>query len=133
MHPKILAAFDLKGPVAAFEVILDAIPESRSKGKARAVFTPSPFQAIERDFAFLVEQKVAADEVLRAAKGADRNLIEPLTQPSFADLARSGSSGVRHMFPESIRRLGKSIANAPIESAYPKIVDENLREYALQE
>jgi acyl-CoA thioesterase FadM len=64
---------------------------------------------------------------------AERNLIEPLTQPSFADLARSGSSGVRHMFPESIRRLGKSIANAPIESAYPKIVDENLREYALQE
>jgi phenylalanyl-tRNA synthetase beta chain len=76
IHPKILAAFDLKGPVAAFEVILDAIPESKAKGKARPVFTPSPYQAIERDFAFVVEAKVSADEVLRAAKGADRALIE---------------------------------------------------------
>lgn len=76
LHPKVLAAFDLKGSVAAFEVNLDAIPESKSKGKARPIFTPSPYQSIERDFAFLVDQKVTADEVLRAAKGADRNMIE---------------------------------------------------------
>ncbi|HWD29190.1 MAG TPA: phenylalanine--tRNA ligase subunit beta [Rhizomicrobium sp.] len=76
VHPKIVAAFDLKGPVAAFEVILDAIPESKAKSKARPLFQPSPYQAIERDFAFVVDAKVAADEVLRAAKGAERNLIE---------------------------------------------------------
>jgi phenylalanyl-tRNA synthetase beta chain len=76
MHPKVLEAFDLKGPVVAFEVNLDAIPEAKAKGKARAVFTPSPYQAIERDFAFLVDAKVAADDILRAAKGADRSLIE---------------------------------------------------------
>jgi phenylalanyl-tRNA synthetase beta chain len=76
IHPHILAAFDLKGPVAAFELILDAIPEAKARGKARPVFTPSPYQAIERDFAFLVDAGVAADDVLRAAKGADRNLIE---------------------------------------------------------
>ena len=79
VHPKVLAAFDLKGPVSAFEVNLDAIPESKAKGKARAVFTPSPYQAIERDFAFLVDENVTADEVLRAAKGADRNLVEAAT------------------------------------------------------
>ncbi|HEY0105315.1 MAG TPA: phenylalanine--tRNA ligase subunit beta [Rhizomicrobium sp.] len=79
LHPKVLAAFDLKGPVAAFEVNLDAIPDSKAKGKARPVFLPSPYQAIERDFAFLVDAKVAADEVLRAARGAERNLIEAAT------------------------------------------------------
>jgi phenylalanyl-tRNA synthetase beta chain len=76
LHPKVLAAFDLKGSVAAFEINLDAIPESKARGKARPVFAPSPYQAIERDFAFLVDTKVGADEVLRAAKGAERNLIE---------------------------------------------------------
>lgn len=76
VHPRVLVAFDLKGPVAAFEVNLDAIPDAKSKVKARPVFTPSPYQAIERDFAFLVDQNVTADEVLRAAKGADRNLVE---------------------------------------------------------
>jgi phenylalanyl-tRNA synthetase beta chain len=76
VHPKILAAFDLKGPVGAFEVNLDALPEPKTKSKARPVFTPSPYQAIERDFAFVVDQEIAADEVLRSVKGADRNLIE---------------------------------------------------------
>ncbi len=79
IHPAILAAFDLKGPIAAFEVILDAIPEAKSKGKARPLFAPSPYQALERDFAFLVDTKVTADEVLRAAKAADRALIETAT------------------------------------------------------
>ena len=80
VHPKIHLSlekdFDLDGPLLAFELFLDAIPESKSKGKARSVFTPSPYQAIERDFAFLVDLKVGADEVLRAVKGAERNLIE---------------------------------------------------------
>jgi phenylalanyl-tRNA synthetase beta chain len=79
IHPKILAAFDLKGPVVAFEVNLDAIPESKSKSKTRPVFAPSPYQAIERDFAFLVDTKVSADEVVRAAKSVDRNLVESVT------------------------------------------------------
>ena len=63
----------------------------------------------------------------------ERNLIEPLTNPSFAEHTKSGSGGVRHIFPENIRSLGKAIANAPRQQAYPKIVDENLREYEFQD
>ena len=76
LHPKILAAFDLKMPVAAFEINLDAVPESKARGKARPQFTPSPYQAIERDFAFVVDRTVASGDLVRAIKGADRNLIE---------------------------------------------------------
>jgi phenylalanyl-tRNA synthetase beta chain len=76
IHPKILSTFDLKGPVAAFELVLDAVPDSRVKSKARAPFAPSPFQASERDFAFAVDATVTADEIVRAAKGVDRGLIE---------------------------------------------------------
>ncbi len=76
VHPKILAAFDLKGPVVAFEVNLDAIPEAKSKSKARAPFAPSPYQPVDRDFAFLVDANVAAEDVLKAAKSVDRSLIE---------------------------------------------------------
>ena len=76
IHPKVLAAFDLKGPVSGFEVLLEALPEAKSKGKARPVFSPSPFQAVELDFAFLVDVTVPADDILRAARSAERNLIE---------------------------------------------------------
>ena len=76
LHPRVTAAFDLKGPVAAIEVFLDSIPEPKSKGKARAPFVPSPYQASDRDFAFVVDIKISAEELVRAARGADRALIE---------------------------------------------------------
>ena len=79
LHPKVLAAFDLKVPAAGFEIFLDAIPDTKSKGKARPLFAPSPFQAIERDFAFVVDAKVAAGEIVKAVKLADRNLIDSVT------------------------------------------------------
>ena len=60
----------------SFELVLDAVPDSRVKSKARAPFAPSPFQASERDFAFAVDATVTADEIVRAAKGVDRGLIE---------------------------------------------------------
>ncbi len=76
LHPKVLAAFDLKVPAAGFEIFLDVIPDAKSKGKAKPLFSPSPFQAIERDFAFVVDAKLAAGEIVKAVKLADRALIE---------------------------------------------------------
>ncbi len=76
LHPKVLAAFDLKVPAAGFEIFLDAIPEAKSKGNAKPLFAPSPFQAIDRDFAFVVDAKVPAGEIVKCVKLADRALID---------------------------------------------------------
>jgi len=76
LHPKVLAAFDLRGPVSAFEMFMDAIPEPKAKSKARAPFSPSQLQPVERDFAFVVDSSVSADAVVKAAKSAERDLIE---------------------------------------------------------
>jgi phenylalanyl-tRNA synthetase beta chain len=76
LHPKVLAAFDIKVPAAGFEILLDAIPDAKSKGKAKPLFAPSPFQAIERGFAFVVDARLAAGEIVKAVKLADRNLID---------------------------------------------------------
>ena len=76
LHPRVLAAFDLKLPVTGFEIFLDALPEPKSKGKAKPLFSPSPFQAIERDFAFVVDAGLAAGEIVKAVKAADRALVE---------------------------------------------------------
>jgi acyl-CoA thioesterase FadM len=58
------------------------------------------------------------------------NLIEKLTSPSFAERTHCGGKWVKDIFPEPIQRLGKSVANASRETAYPKIIDEALNEYA---
>lgn len=80
LHPAVLEALDLKGPVAAFEVFLDAVPVPKRKaGKTRSALKVSDFQAVDRDFAFIVDRDVRAEDVLRTAKGADKALIVDAT------------------------------------------------------
>jgi phenylalanyl-tRNA synthetase beta chain len=79
LHPAVLRAFDIKGPVVAFEAYLNLVPAPKGKTRGRGAYNPSPFQAVERDFAFLVDASVSAETILRAARGADKALIEDVT------------------------------------------------------
>ncbi len=73
VHPSVLAALDLPGPAAAFEIRLDAIAEPKRRRKTPPEL--SAFQPVRRDFAFLVNVAVPAETVVRAARGAERGLI----------------------------------------------------------
>jgi phenylalanyl-tRNA synthetase beta chain len=76
LHPSALEALDAEGPLVAFEVILERIPEPKARAtRAKAALELSPFQPVERDFAFVVERKVKAADIMRAAQSADRKLI----------------------------------------------------------
>lgn len=122
LHPKILAAFDLKGPVVGFEINLDAIPEPKSKGKARPLFAPSPLQPVERDFAFVVDSTVAAEDVLRAAKSADRTLIDAASV--FDVYEGKGVPEGKKSLAISLRLQpkDKTLTDAEIEAIAQKIV-----------
>jgi len=74
LHPEVLDAFDARGPIAAFEVFLDAVPAPRA-GRARPPLQLSVFQPVERDFAFVVDAALPAETLLRAARGVDRKLV----------------------------------------------------------
>ncbi|KLI64835.1 phenylalanine--tRNA ligase subunit beta [Aurantiacibacter marinus] len=76
LHPATLAAFDVDGAVMAVEIYLDAIPPKKGKGGfAKPDYAPPALQAVKRDFAFLVPADLAAGELLRSVKGADKNNI----------------------------------------------------------
>lgn len=76
VHPSELEKFDLTGPVAAFELDLDAIPEPRKKPtRSKPALKLSDLMPLSRDFAFLVDRTVPAATILRAAKNADKTLI----------------------------------------------------------
>jgi phenylalanyl-tRNA synthetase beta chain len=77
LHPRILEAFGLRGPVAAFEVFIDAVPLSRA-GRTRPPLRLSVFQPVERDFAFIVDRELPAETLLRAARGVDRKLVSEI-------------------------------------------------------
>jgi phenylalanyl-tRNA synthetase beta chain len=80
VHPSVLQAYDLTGPVAAFELDLDAIPEPRRKPtRTKPLLKLSDLMAVSRDFAFLVDRDVPAATILKAARGADKALITDVT------------------------------------------------------
>jgi phenylalanyl-tRNA synthetase beta chain len=75
LHPGTLADYDIEGATVGFEIFLDAIPQPRSKGKARSALKLSDFQAVERDFAFVVDHSVTAAQIIKTLGSADKNLI----------------------------------------------------------
>jgi phenylalanyl-tRNA synthetase beta chain len=80
LHPRVVAALKADGPLVAFEVILDRIPEPKAKAtRAKPILELSPFQPVERDFAFVVDRAVKAGEIVRTTQNVDRKLITGVT------------------------------------------------------
>ena len=79
LHPKVLKALGVKGGVVAFELFVENVPMPKKKGTARSALNASSFQSVERDFAFLLDQDVKAEAIIKAARSADRNLIVDVT------------------------------------------------------
>ncbi len=76
LHPRILQAMDIKGPAMAFTIWPDEVPLPRKSGATRAALELRDLQAVERDFAFVVDDTVEALTLVNAAAGADKALIE---------------------------------------------------------
>jgi phenylalanyl-tRNA synthetase beta chain len=73
LHPATVSGFDVKGPVAAVELYLDALPAV--KGRKIMAYAPPALLPLARDFAFLVDAGLPADSLIRAVAGADKALI----------------------------------------------------------
>ncbi|MAU40324.1 MAG: phenylalanine--tRNA ligase subunit beta [Kordiimonas sp.] len=80
VHPRLLQAMDVKGPLFAFEIFLENIPLPKGKPSTnRGPMKASDFQAVDRDFAFIVDQNCPAGDLVRAIAKADKKLIEDIT------------------------------------------------------
>lgn len=75
LHPRVLQAMDVKGPAMAFTLFPEDIPLPRKSGATRQALELNDLQAVERDFAFVLDADVAALDVVNAAGGADKALI----------------------------------------------------------
>jgi phenylalanyl-tRNA synthetase beta chain len=115
LHPATLKAFDLDGPAVAAEIYLDALPQKRASGHMREAYTPPALQAVKRDFAFVVPAGTAADALLRAVRGADRQAI---AQVRLFDLFTG--AGV----PEGQKSLAVEVTLQPGEKSF---TDEELK------
>ena len=123
LHPEITTSAGLRGPVAAFEVFLDAPPLPKAKAtKARPKLVLSPFQPVERDFAFLVDDSVEAEKIVRAARNADKALI---TGARVFDLyaGKGVAEGKKSIaIAVTLQPVERTLTDAEIEAVSAKIV-----------
>lgn len=76
LHPRVLEQLGADGPLVAFEVILEKIPDPKQRPtRAKPALELSAFHPVSRDFAFIVDRKVAVADIVRAAQGVDKKLI----------------------------------------------------------
>lgn len=122
IHPAILDEMGIKTAVSGFEVFLQNIPEPKKKGTEKTLLKIEPLQAVSRDFAFLVESKVNADDIVKAAKSADKNLI---TDAYIFDVytGKGIDPGKKSVaFAVTIQPREKSLTDAELEEISKKII-----------
>jgi phenylalanyl-tRNA synthetase beta chain len=119
IHPRILSAMDVKGPLVAFEIILNALPTSKSKTAARAALMNFDLMPVSRDFAFVVDDQVQAAELIKAVKGVDRVLI---SDANVFDVYKLDGGKTSLAVEVTLQPRDKTLTDVEIEALSAKIV-----------
>ncbi len=122
IHPRLAAAFGLSAPVAMAEIFPENLPKPKAAGPTRSALDDLPLQPVERDFAFLVEEAVPAETLLRALKGADKKAITDVAV--FDRYAGPGvpEAHVSLAVRVTLQPVGASFTDEALEAISAKIV-----------
>ncbi|MBP0482630.1 phenylalanine--tRNA ligase subunit beta [Sagittula salina] len=124
LHPKVLAAMDIKGPAVAFVIHPAEVPLPKKKGATRPALALNDLQPVERDFAFVVDADVEALTLVNAAQGADKALIadvrvfDEFIGGSLGEGKKSLALTVR------LQPTDKTLKEKDIEAVAAKIIDK---------
>ncbi|MEW9617040.1 phenylalanine--tRNA ligase subunit beta [Shinella sp. S4-D37] len=122
-HPKALGALDVSGALCGFEIFIDAMPEPKKKAtRTKPALDLSPFQAVRRDFAFVVDKTVEAGAIVRAATGADRKLIAAVNVFDVFEGASLGEGKKSIAIEVVFQPTDKTLTDEDFEALTAKIV-----------
>lgn len=124
LHPKVLDALDVAGPVVAFEVMMDEIPLPKAKPtKSKPALNVSDLQPVRRDFAFVVDQGQEADALVRAAAGADKKLISGVSVFDAFEGGNLGEDKKSLAIEVTLQPSDKTLTDDELEAVSQKIID----------
>jgi phenylalanyl-tRNA synthetase beta chain len=125
VHPKIIKALDVKGPLVAFELTLDNLPPPKYRPtKIKPKLQLSEFQPVTRDFAFVVARSVAAGDILKAAQAAERQLIADIDVFDVYEGAGIDPDKKSVAIAVTLQPKEKTLTDAEIEAVSARIVAE---------
>ncbi|RTL53893.1 MAG: phenylalanine--tRNA ligase subunit beta [Bradyrhizobiaceae bacterium] len=125
LHPRTLEALKADGPLVAFEIILERIPDAKAKPtRAKPLLELSAFQPVSRDFAFVVDRAVKAGDIIRAAQGVDKKLITGVTVFDVYE-GKGVEDGKKSVaIAVTLQPREKTLTDQEIEAVAAKIVAE---------
>jgi phenylalanyl-tRNA synthetase beta chain len=125
LHPRAIAGLKAEGPLVAFEVILEKIPEPKARPtRAKPLLDLSPFQPVERDFAFVVDNTVKAADIVRAAQNVDKKLVSNVVVFDVYEGKGIDPGKKSIAIAVTIQPRDKTMTDAEIEALAGKIVAE---------
>lgn len=128
VHPRVLAALDVKGPAIAFTILVQNVPMPKIKTPTKPALTLSDLQAVDRDFAFVVDKSVEALTAINAAAGADKALIESvrLFDQFTGDKAEAQMGTGKKSIALTVRLqpTNKTLTDADIEAVSARIIEK---------
>ena len=124
IHPRILKAFDIKTPVVACEVYLDMLPPVKQReNKMQKVFQKSPYQAVTRDFAFVMDKDVEAQKLLASIQNVDKNLIQSVSVFDVYEGEHLPEGKKQIAVQVVIQSMEKTLTDAEIETLSQQILN----------
>ncbi len=125
LHPRVLEALDVEGPLVAFEITLDDVPAPKAKPtKVKPKLELSELMPLERDFAFVVGRDVKAGDIVKAAQGADRTLVANINVFDIYEGVGIPEGKKSVGIAVTLQPKDKTLTDAEIESVAGKIVAE---------
>lgn len=124
IHPFVLEQMDVKGPLVAFEIALENIPQGRSKTAARPALKTSELMPVKRDFAFICNEDETADKFEKAARGADKNLISNVTIFDVFTGLSLGAGKKSIALEVTLQPTNKTLTDQEIDQVCNKVIEK---------
>ena len=122
IHPRVLRHFGIKGAAVGFTLRIAAVPLPKVKTPSRPALVLSDLQAVERDFAFVVDANVEALTLLNAAAGADKALIEKVSVFDQFTGLEGGKKSIA--ITARLQPRDKTLTDAEIEAVSARIIEK---------
>lgn len=122
-HPRTLDRMSVSGPICGFEIDVNAVPEPKRKPtRTKTPLALSRFQAVERDFAFVVDTDIPAANIIKAVLAADKKLIIGVNVFDLFEGPSLGEGKKSVAVEVEIQPTERTLTDADLESIAERIV-----------
>ncbi len=124
LNPILLKALDISNLVVAFEIFTETLAQFQNKKTSTiSAFDNNPFQAVERDFAFLLPKSVKAIDLINKIKKIDKKTINRITIFDVYEGEKIDKGSKSIAIRVLLQPLEKTFSDEEIDDISNKIID----------